>query len=340
MYKNTGSQKVLVFAFADAGHATADAGEPITGDAANITGTIEQDNDGTHSAITDTNPTEIASGFYRFDLSEAETNGDQLFIKAVSATAGVQVVVCPSSVIYTRPPNFSTLGIESDGDLTKVNTLDGHTAQTGDSYAVVAHADYGNAQLVRSTTPENTFDVNATGEAGLDLDNTSGTIDAAQLGADCITAAKIADSAFVAENFAANSLDGKGDWSTHDAAAVLTALGNGSWATEAGGTGDQLTAIPLHSDLQDGGRLDLIIDAIAGDVENIDGAAMRGTDGANTVVPDAEGTAATLHGITDGKIDTVDSVADAIKAKTDNLPASPAAVGSKMDLLDTIMEDA
>jgi hypothetical protein len=28
-----------------------------------------------------------------------------------------------------------TLGVESDGDLTKVNTLDGHTAQTGDSYA-------------------------------------------------------------------------------------------------------------------------------------------------------------------------------------------------------------
>lgn len=29
----------------------------------------------------------------------------------------------------------NTLSVESDGDLTKVNTLDGHTAQTGDSYA-------------------------------------------------------------------------------------------------------------------------------------------------------------------------------------------------------------
>jgi hypothetical protein len=29
----------------------------------------------------------------------------------------------------------NTLGVESDGDLTKVNTLDGHTAQTGDSFA-------------------------------------------------------------------------------------------------------------------------------------------------------------------------------------------------------------
>lgn len=33
------------------------------------------------------------------------------------------------------PTNFAAMGIESDGDLTKVNTLDGHTAQTGDSFA-------------------------------------------------------------------------------------------------------------------------------------------------------------------------------------------------------------
>lgn len=35
-----------------------------------------------------------------------------------------------------------------------------------------------------------------------------------------------------------------------------------------------------------GGRLDLILDIIAADVVNIDGSAMRGTDGANTVAPD------------------------------------------------------
>ena len=87
---------------------------------------------------------------------------------------------------------------------------------------------------LRPTTAGRTLDVNATGEAGLDLDNTSGTIDAAQLGADCITAAKIADdaissehlntgaltadvfaaNALVAATFAATSLDDKGDWNT------------------------------------------------------------------------------------------------------------------------------
>jgi hypothetical protein len=49
-------------------------------------------------------------------------------------------------------------------------------AQTGDSYAIVNSGTFGNAQLVRSTTPANTLDVNATGEAGIDLDNTSGTL--------------------------------------------------------------------------------------------------------------------------------------------------------------------
>jgi len=52
-----------------------------------------------------------------------------------------------------------------------VGSLTGHTVQTGDSYAIVSHADYGNAKLVRSTTPANTLDVSATGEAGLDFDN-------------------------------------------------------------------------------------------------------------------------------------------------------------------------
>lgn len=52
-----------------------------------------------------------------------------------------------------------------------VTTLTGHTAQTGDSYAIVNHVDYGNAHLVRSTTPANTLDVSSTGEAGLDFAN-------------------------------------------------------------------------------------------------------------------------------------------------------------------------
>jgi hypothetical protein len=47
-----------------------------------------------------------------------------------------------------------------------VSALDVHVfqvrpLQTGDSYAIVNHADYGNAKLVRSTTPANTLTVDA-----------------------------------------------------------------------------------------------------------------------------------------------------------------------------------
>jgi len=72
--------------------------------------------------------------------------------------------------------------------------------QSANNNTILAHADYGNAKLVRSTTPANALDVNVTGEAGLDLDNTSGTIDAAQIGADAITNAKIANDAIAVEN--------------------------------------------------------------------------------------------------------------------------------------------
>jgi hypothetical protein len=68
------------------------------------------------------------------------------------------------------------LNVAADGDIAgnvdgSVASLVGHTAQTGDGYAVVSHADHGNAKLVRSTTPANKLDVSATGEAGLDFAN-------------------------------------------------------------------------------------------------------------------------------------------------------------------------
>ena len=59
------------------------------------------------------------------------------------------------------------------------------TAQTGDSYAVVNHASYGNAQLVRATTPANTLDVDASGDvtAGTVGDKTGYALSAAGIDA-------------------------------------------------------------------------------------------------------------------------------------------------------------
>ena len=56
--------------------------------------------------------------------------------------------------------------------------------------------------------------------------------------------------------------------------------------------------------------MEAILDTIAADVENIDGDPMRGTDGVSLVVPDVAGTAATLHGVTNGKVDAVQTTLD------------------------------
>lgn len=56
------------------------------------------------------------------------------------------------------------------------------------------------------TTEGNTLDVNATGEAGLDYDNTSGTIGAADLATDTITADKIAADAITSSEIADNAI--------------------------------------------------------------------------------------------------------------------------------------
>jgi len=138
LFKNTASQKVRVFAFADAGHATLDPGEPVTGDAANISAQTALDN-AALGASNDAAPTEVdatnAPGYYEFDPTQAETNGDIIEWYPKSSTAGVQVVTVGGASQMLVPANFPDLGIETDGDLTKVNTLDGHTAQTGDNFA-------------------------------------------------------------------------------------------------------------------------------------------------------------------------------------------------------------
>lgn len=44
----------------------------------------------------------------------------------------------------------NTLSVESDGDATKVNTLDGHTAQTGDSFALIGATGSGLTTLAQA----------------------------------------------------------------------------------------------------------------------------------------------------------------------------------------------
>ena len=91
MLKNTAGQRWIVFAF------DRTTNVPKTGDAANITANLRIDG-GTANAVDDTNPSELEDGFYYFDITQAETNGDNIVICPASTTSNIQVIGCPMAV--------------------------------------------------------------------------------------------------------------------------------------------------------------------------------------------------------------------------------------------------
>lgn len=111
MDKNVAGQKWTVFAF-DLTDNT-----PKTGDLAQITANIRID--GVQNAVDDTNPTELEDGYYEFDLSQAETNGDLLTMCPASSTPDIQVIGVPGAV-WTNTVKAVVDTIDG-----KVDTIDG-----------------------------------------------------------------------------------------------------------------------------------------------------------------------------------------------------------------------
>lgn len=111
MKKNVSGQKWTVFAF------DRTTGAAKTGDAANITANLRID--GVQNAVDDTNPTELERGYYEFDITQAESNGDLLTMCPVSATSNIQVIGCPAAlytVVGEGPGDYAvTLTIRTTG---------------------------------------------------------------------------------------------------------------------------------------------------------------------------------------------------------------------------------
>ena len=135
MQKNTTGQKMIVYAWD-----TTDL-SPKTGDAANITANLRIDG-GAANPIDDTNPTELEDGYYIFDITQVESNGDLLLIAPASSTGNIQVRGVPEA-IYTSsftPGDFEvTLTIRTTGGtpvsgisvwLNSTNTRSGSVAGT------------------------------------------------------------------------------------------------------------------------------------------------------------------------------------------------------------------
>ncbi len=167
--KQSTSANVMVF--------MTDSTDHVSGKAS-LTLTITASKDGgAFAAITPT-VTERGSGWYNLALMTTDTNtiGDlALHITATGAD--------PADLKHTVVANVEA-----------------------DTYAEMTNAGYGLSKLVRSTTPANTLDVAATGEAGIDLSNVNGTLDAAEIGTGAITNLKFAAGAIDAAAIAADAI--------------------------------------------------------------------------------------------------------------------------------------
>jgi len=283
MQKNVASQKWTVFAFGLPDHAN--PGQPVTGDAANITANIKIDG-GAAAGTNDTNPTELEDGFYEFDLTQAETNGDLLRLFPASSTANVQVIALPQS-IYTRPANFNALGIAADGDLS--GNVDGSVASVAGAVGSVTGNVGGIAGTIQTLDALDTAQDTQHAATRTDIGNLN-NLSAAQVNAEVDTALADYDPPTKAE------LD-----------AGLAGLNDPTAAAIADAVLDEATA--GHTTAGTFGK------AIS-DTKSDTAAILEDT---GTTIPATLSTLATAAALA-----TVDTVVDAIKATTDNLPDSGA----------------
>jgi len=183
------------------------------------------------------------------------------------------------------------LNVAADGDIAgnvdgSVASVVGHTVQTGDSYAIVNSGTYGNS-VIEALVDELESRLTAARAGYLDNINNANLATIADIST--LTATEIAylnasissrssHTASAIWSVGTRALTDKAGFSL--AAAAITTI----WEKDISafsGVGYAGTYLKtLYDDWLNAGRLDLILDAIAADVVNIDGDAMRGTDSA------------------------------------------------------------
>lgn len=232
MFKNTAG-KWAVFAFQDEGGTN--PGEPVTGDALNITANIHIDG-GAANAVDDTNPTELSAGYYVFDITAVEANGDMLTLIPASSTANVNVIATPGSQATTQvfPNNFADLAITATTGQVTVGTNNDKTGYTASS--VTDKAGY---SLVATTgLGDQTADItgNLSGSVGSVTGNVGGIAGTIQT-LDALDTAQDTQHSTTQTHLT----DIKGaTWATTDSLEAIRDRGDAAWTTGAGGTPPQL----------------------------------------------------------------------------------------------------
>ncbi len=162
MQKNIFNQKWTIFAF-DITDNTAKIG-----DATQITANIKIDG-GVSTATNDINPTELEDGYYEFDLTQAETNGEYIRLFPASSTGNIQVIGVPGA-IYTTPANFPDLSVEASTGRTDIASVAG-TAQTANDNGADINSILVDTNSLNDTKIPQTLNLTASGNIGVDWAN-------------------------------------------------------------------------------------------------------------------------------------------------------------------------
>jgi len=200
---------------------------PKTGDASNITANLRLDG-GAANAVDDTNPTELEDGYYVFDLTQAETNADLVHMSPESSTADIQVIGVPGA-LYTTEVTLTAINSECDTAISDASLATAAALATVDSNVDAILVDTGTTIPATLSTIAGYLDT----EIAAILVDTGTTIPAliaiAQADLDIITGA--------------------------DGVNLLS-------ATQASIDAIEADTNELQGDWADGGRLDLIVDAV------------------------------------------------------------------------------
>lgn len=255
MFKNVASQKWVVFAFE--GEGGSNPGNPVTGDAANITANLRLDG-GAANAVDDTNPTELEDGYYIFDITAAESNADMILMAPASGTANVIVIGVPGALY---PTNDIGLAGAALGDLGGMSTAMKAEVNVEVDTAVDALNDFDPANddvaVVTALTNLPSIPANWITSAGI----TDGSFIASKFAAGFITASKFAAGAIDAVALATTAVEEIRDsiWN-----AILTGA-TFNIATSAGKRLRQIdAAFEVHSGMADAGSTSTTINLETG----------------------------------------------------------------------------
>lgn len=261
-------------------------------------------------------------GLYRLDATDAAfAAGAEEVVVSVKATGcktehrGFRLVAwnkdvasIPNAVAGANAglPILSSSGTTLAYTVSTLTNYTGNTPQTGDAYAVVNSSTFGNAKLVRSTTPGNTLDVSATGEAGIDWANVGSPTTTVNLTNTSISTLQQIASVSGAVASVTGNVGGNVTGSVGSVvAAVTVGTINANVITATAIAANALTAAKIATDAI--GAAQLAADAVT---EIQTGLSTLTAAGVRTAV-----------GLAAANLDTQLS---AINAKTTNLPADPA----------------